>query len=323
MSASCLKNKISRGEYKGISSIIMENHLIRLEWLPSYGAKLCSLQYKLPSDNIELLFQSCEDTLVIPKYGDVFAEYDSSGFDECFPTILPCQVLLDDQRIILMPDHGDVWAMPWKVIEADADKGIKLQVDNTELGYTLTKTIRLNGNSIDSDYRVELNGNIDRLPFIWTPHALFNIRPNSHLIIPKKMNRIINMMNNCTRLGKAHTEHNYPFPSDDDNIDLSHISTDVDYTCEKYYFLASLKRGDGFGFQDDVLSVLMHVDSEKIPYLGIWKNQGAYKGDCNFAIEPCSGIYDSTQDALQRQQCSYVDQSHPFKWFFSIKIIPT
>ncbi|WP_415229650.1 hypothetical protein [Psychromonas sp.] len=314
-----MNNKISTSVFKGIQSLILENHLLRLEWLPGYGGKLCSLQYKHSNGNIELLFQYQGDTLAIPKHGDTFSDYDSSGFDECFPTILPCEVMLDKQQSITMPDHGDVWAMPWQVIEADALNGIKLSVSNTLLGYTLTKVIKLTDNLIDSHYSVSLTGNIQRLPFIWTPHALFNIRPDLQLIMPKQMDTIINVMEGCARLGKANTIHPYPLLAENGS-DMGRIPMGNNGTCEKYYFVETLRAGDQFGFQDEILSVLMQVTSDKIPYLGIWKNQGACKDSCNFAIEPCSGIYDSTQDAQQRQRCSYVENDQPFEWDFLIEV---
>jgi galactose mutarotase-like enzyme len=58
----------------------------------------------------------------------------------------------------------------------------------------------------------------------------------------------------------------------------------------------------------------MSVDSDTAPYLGVWKNQGANNGTHNFALEPCSGIYDSARDAQSNGSVAYVTKAQPRSW---------
>ena len=43
----------------------------------------------------------------------------------------------------------------------------------------------------------------------------------------------------------------------------------------------------------------MRYDPEKLPYLGLWCTMGGYRGDCNAALEPTTGYYDSIPRALE------------------------
>ena len=71
--------------YKGLNAYQIENEFLSLLILPQYGCKLASL-YKKDTGR-EFLFQSPREKLTPPPYAAAFSAYDSSGFDEVFPSI--------------------------------------------------------------------------------------------------------------------------------------------------------------------------------------------------------------------------------------------
>lgn len=308
-----------KSEYKGIASIVLENDKIRATWLPSYGSKLASLIVKKQSSEHELLFQSDLDTLKIPIYGSVFSDYDSSGFDECFPTIDACEI---DNKT--MPDHGEVWAMPW-LHQPDPYGSITFSVYSKKFNYTLSKKVMLNEGCLESKYHVEHHGGKAPLPFIWTPHALFNASASTRFIMPEYMDEIYNVCDGHGRLGQYGSLSGYPVPANQSNLDLSYLEPKQANNCEKYYFVEKLRADSQFGFYDECsgtesIEVIMEVDHHTVPYLGVWKNQGAYKGHYNFAIEPCTGIYDNTAEAMLNKKCQVVEPNCSVEWTFNIDI---
>ena len=98
--------------YKGLNAFYLENDQLRLTFLPDYACKLASLVKK--STGREFLFQSPKEKLTLPHYGAPFSQFDSSGFDEVFPSIDACPYPDGEYKNIPVPDHGEVWAMKWK-----------------------------------------------------------------------------------------------------------------------------------------------------------------------------------------------------------------
>jgi galactose mutarotase-like enzyme len=317
-----------KGKYKNLEAIIIENESLKAVWVPQYGAKLASLQFKTSQGFKEVFVQSKHETLLIPSYGASFADFDVSGFDECFPTIDECLVTLDGVERV-MPDHGEVWAMPWQVSDISG-KGFNCKVYSPNFGYTLFKNIRLNGSIVTIQYQLRLNDERQALPFIWTPHALFKIYQGTQIMVPKQMKSITNVSHFGGRLGEYGTQHNYPTPNGSGlaslpiagQLDLRVMESQEANNCEKYYFNEKLKTGDRFGFRNRHFELMMDVDSETIPYLGVFKNQGGLSDYC-FAIEPCSGIFDSTELAFNRGTCAVLNSGQTESWKLNISLAAT
>src|SRR3954467_8091840 len=102
-----------------VKRLVLQNNLIRLELLPDVGGKVTSLVY-LPS-NHEFIFQPPEPQkgYRVPGYGSLFKDFDNSGFDECVPTVAACLYPEEPFRNEQLPDHGEVWSVPWSVSSAD------------------------------------------------------------------------------------------------------------------------------------------------------------------------------------------------------------
>ena len=310
-----METQCYKSQYKGIPSIILENDSLRATWLPSYGAKLASLIIKKQSGEHELLFQSDLLKLKIPSYGSIFSDYESSGFDECFPTIDACE--LNNKT---MPDHGEVWAMPWHC-QKHLDGSLTFSVFSKKFNYTFSKNIKIRNNCLKSKYQVELHESKCSLPFIWTPHALFRGSTTTKFIIPDYMDKIYNVCDGHGRLGQYGSVSRYPVPANQTTLNLSTLEPKQANNCEKYYFTKPLRENSKFGFYDENIQVMMEVDHKVVPYLAIWKNQGGYKEHYNFAIEPCTGIYDNTAQAHNNETCQRVEPNSTIHWSLNIHAI--
>ncbi|MGL6314065.1 hypothetical protein [Vibrio sp. WXL103] len=310
---------ISYSEFKGIPSIVLENDFIRTEWLPIYGAKLASLKLKSLFD-CELLYQAPQSQLELPAYGTRFGDYDTSGFDECFPSIDACEVEVErggEKTRVSVPCHGEVWSLPWDYC-INENKELEFSVTSPSLGYRLTKKVALIERELRLSYRVELIEDIEKLPFLWTPHALFRYDEHTQIIVPQRLNEVKSVCS-VGRLDREDVIYSYPITHDSKVglWDCSKFLKQDEGTCDKFYFKQKLKADDVFGFKNKNYQVLMAVDSHTAPHLGIWKNQGVDNNTHNFALEPCSGVYDSAEDAQNNGSVSYVTKSEPRNWYIS------
>lgn len=313
---------ISQSQFKGLESVVLENKHLRAEWVPIYGGKMVSLIVKTSGDH-ELLYQTPLTKLVCPNYGADFGSYDTSGFDECFPSIEACSIDIEEQGVIKtvsIPDHGDVWSLQWEY-GIDSDGCVEFYVTSPLLPYRMTKRLVLEKNELVIDYKVELTGTVTKMPFLWTPHALFSYQNDTKLLFPKHLNTITSV---CPvgRLQDITKTYVYPKHTLDDgkSWDGSLFEKHDEGLCEKFYFNLKLSSEDWFGFQDSRCRLMMNVDSTIAPYLGIWKNQGGHNRTHNFALEPCSGIYDSAEKAQRNGTVAYVTSKKPVTWSLKFKI---
>lgn len=309
-----------KGSYKGITSIVWETDEIKAEFLPSYGGKLASLISK--KTNKEYLFQSEQEKLKIPTRGSNFSEYDSSGFDEVFPSIDTCPYPVGTYKGVIIGDHGDLWDRSWRVEERIDYLYMEIVGDN--LPFIFSKKVRVENNSVKIEYQVE-NTSEEEFHFIWTPHALLNCSTDSVIELPKYLDKVISVEKSSVHLGQWGSIHNYPMTKSEKTnnyINLSEVEGVEAKNCEKFYFLSKVKNRDKISFvHKDIDEKISYVyDTEKIPYLGVWKTQGGYRGDYNIALEPCSGIYDDLYVAHKIGKSSIVGAKDKFTWDFNMII---
>ncbi|TXT50187.1 MAG: hypothetical protein FD137_442 [Spirochaetes bacterium] len=281
----------------------MENDALRLVVLPRRGAKAASIYVKKPAR--ELLWQYPGDTYPPLVPGSAFKPEDSTGFDDMFPTVNAEPYPFAPWAGQPLPDHGEVWFMPWEETPSEAGS-LSFAVQGRNFPYRLQKTFSLSGASLRIQYHVE---NLGETPFpcLWAAHPLFATRQRMRISLPaanrESCARVI-VANSSEELGPQGTLLDYPLASPRRGVpafDLSKISVDTGLT-RKFYFAKPLTLGevfledppseDGTGF-----SVALRFPADKVPYLGIWVNEGGWAGQNNIGIEPAAAGMDSPGNA--------------------------
>lgn len=305
-----------RMKYKGIDAITLENDSIRCVFLPSYGGKMVSFYDK--KADYEWLFQTDQDSLTPPPYGADFSAYDSSGFDEMFPGIDQGPHPTVKQEI---PDHGEVWALPWSYKEGD--RCLSLEVESPVFPYRLKKLVTLEEQGIHIAYEA-INESKQPFPFIWTPHALMNLNKATEIVVPEHLDKIINVEKTSMHLGEWGTCHSYPETTSlktGEALDLAKLRPFEKGTFEKFYFQEKLQEGWCSLVQTDISRKLTyHFPKDKVPYLGIWKTYGGYRGEYNVALEPCTGVYDDVYLAEKIGKASSIPAKGSYKWSLTLKV---
>ncbi len=289
--------KIFYDKHYNVDCITMENNNLKLKVIPKIGFKMASLTYK----NKEFLFQPTDLKYSIPNFNDSFSDFDTSGLDEMIPSIDSC--IYEDGCVI--PDHGDVWSLPWKVeIVDDALIG---KVDLISLPLKLEKKINFeNDKSIRMDYKVK-NTSLKEHSYLWALHGLNNFNDNTEIILPKGTNRILDVINNKIIDEKI-----------ENLLDLSKYKDKMFY---KFYILDDLKSGNcGLYYKDCGFKYMIKFDKNITPYLGIWITKGGFKGEYNCALEPSNGFYDSLKLAKQNNKYEKILPLEEKNWTIYIEI---
>ncbi len=114
-----------------------------------------------------------------------FSEGDASGWDECLPSVAECSVTTK-AGAATVPDHGDLWRIPWEVLESTQDS-ITLHAQCFSLPLQLTRSLILSETA--SGWKIRLLYSLVNLadyalPWAWTAHPLFACEEGDRIVLP-------------------------------------------------------------------------------------------------------------------------------------------
>lgn len=311
-----MNTTVYESKYKDQKCIVLDNKKLVVKILPSSGGKIQSI-FDIKK-NKEYLYQSPWENYKKSEYDTLFEAGEFSGFDEMFPTISECYYPSDPWRGIKVPDHGEVWSIPWDYrIENNC---IITSVYGVRFPYQLERKVEfIKDNSIRISYKATNLSNFD-FEFLWAAHPLFNISENTRILLPQSVQQIINTVPN-KRLGDFGAIHSWPITHtpDGQEYDMSKVSLESSKLYEKYYVLGKIKEG-WCALHDskngDVIGLSYPV--AKVPYLGLWINEGGYASQYNAALEPCTGALDRIDTAKQWNQIGIIKAKEEVHWFLNL-----
>jgi hypothetical protein len=161
-----------------LEAIQMRGQDLVVSVIPALGGKISSIRWL----GKELLAHNPRKPFRPARYAAPYEDYDASGFDECLPTIGPCQYLEYPWEGAELPDHGEVWSLPWDCqIEAD---GLYLRTQGIRMPYIFEKWITLPQPGV-MHIRYALT-NLAPFPFryLWSAHPLFAPQPGMRIYLP-------------------------------------------------------------------------------------------------------------------------------------------
>ncbi|AOQ23638.1 hypothetical protein MTAT_12200 [Moorella thermoacetica] len=311
--------RIYQDTFRGFGSVILESNELKVTLVPAIGGKMASLVYMETGQ--ELLWQNPAPEFIPPVYDSLYESGDFSGFDEMFPTISECYYPTGPWKGIKLPDHGEVWALPWEY--EITDTAVHLWVYGVRMPYKLEKWITIvDENTIKSCYKVT-NLAPFAFNFIWAAHPLFNADEHTRIIMPSTVKEVINVCGLRPRLGVHGQRHPWPITQDTEGneYNMSQLSPQGQGSYDKYYVWGRMQEGwCALHNTASKMAIAISFDPEKVPYLGMWVNEGEYWGQYNVAPEPCTGAYDRVDVATQWGTVAILDGKQTFEWYLNIAI---
>lgn len=308
---------VSEGRFKDQDAVILENEAIRAVLLPSWGAKTVSLVHK--GLGKETLWQNASPLFNRTVYAESYGNGEFAGFDEMFPTVSRCFYECEPWAGVEVPDHGEVWTVPWKaVVEGDS---ATFSVGGTRFPYTLEKRVTLEGSKLVARYRAD---NLSGFPldYIWAAHPLFNASERMRFIVPPGMGKAVNAVPGPT-LGGYGRELDFPSArgpgGGEIRLDIVPPRNPVGY--QKYWFAERVTEGWCM-LRDDAsaLTIGLAFPREKVPYLGMWLNEGGYGGQYNIAPEPATASMDRIDFARMWNRGSVLPAWSSVEWSLVIAL---
>ena len=300
----------------GFRRVTMDNRTVRVRFLPELGAKMTSL-VRIASGH-EFLLQP-QRPLRRPKYGDPFEAFDTSGFDECLPTVSACR----DPSGQLLPDHGELWSVPWHA--RVSGERLHLSASGRVLPYHLTKAIRLESQDVVIDYEL-VNDSASDMKFLWSAHPLLAVDPGSRIVLPAEVKEVLINYSLHDRLGKFGNRCRWPVAGTHRGSERLDILAPPTAGLADKVFTARLTDGScSFAKPSSGESISFRFDPMKVPYIGLWTCQGgwpdpAHGGHYTVALEPCSGRPDSLCEAITRGENDLLRPRATKNWTLRLRV---
>ena len=282
-------------QVSGFPAVALRSEEIEVVVVPSLAGKLTNLR-RLRGR--EWLWRNDQIPFSTPRPGASYVETaDSGGWDECFPTVGPCP--MPGAPEILLPDHGELWTLPWesRVYDFAGGTAVTGTARGELLPYDFHREVILDRDApiVRFHYRLRHLGDAP-FPWIWSAHPLFNVQPGTTLTLPSV---------HQVRVDAAHGRpavkgDTVAWPPDGG---ASFIFPDGDPWAMKLFgdigpsgraILTDPREGE---------QLEMVIPAEQVPQIGIWINCHGWAPEgkrpyYNLALEPCIGAPDRLDEAV-------------------------
>ncbi len=311
----------------GFEFLALENRRMRAVFLPEVGNKMVELTNLETGKQYLLGPQSPDRLYTRPTYGADFAAFDTSGFDECFPTVAtsPYRSLSrpDRRYDFEFPDHGELWSRPWEFSNGDAS--LRFRISGVKAAYEFEKLVSLRDNTLTLRYTLR-NRWTEPLSFLWSAHPLLDVRPGMRILLPSGIREMLLNWASDSSVGafgdRIPWPNLHPGRRGLDFADIQDPALGLAVKC----FTDRISSGCA-ALYDRVAdeSLLITFDPEENPYLGIWLCYGGWpehadRKHLTVAIEPCNGRPDSLEEAVRRKECSEVPAGGERSWSIRLSV---
>jgi galactose mutarotase-like enzyme len=316
-------NHLFQITWHGQPAWALESERLRVVTVPSVGARLVSLFDR--QANFEWLVGP-QGPLTAAGYGASFVDQDLNGWDEMLPTINACAYPGDGPFAgRWLPDHGEVWSVPWQLDSAQAtpdQASLVLSVVSRALPARLTRTIHLaQPDLLELQYRMQ---NLGPAPFhyIWAAHPQFLAYADTLIRLPGEVNQVINVTSQPP-WGQPGQPYHWPqaIAQDQKAYRLDQVGPVELKTCRKFYLppeqpvsWAALER------PAQGCSLRLEWHPAELPYLGIWVDEGAFSRFPVVALEPTTGYYDSLALACQLNRAPLIEPGVEHAWTLRLRL---
>jgi hypothetical protein len=254
----------------------------------------------------------------------VFTGARAFGWDECLPTVAPCRDPLEPDGPRLR-DHGDGWGRSVVVepVAAEAtDEVTGIRTSWTVPGrYRFERTLRLDGPTVRSDYRLSSLG--PDLPFLWSMHPLLALDVGARLVL---VGVDAVTVTGSTGLDLTLRGGSVGWPvaelGDGVTIDLAAIRGVEAGTSLKVY--AEAPPSPAIAYQPDGAGLAIDWDRQVAPALGVWIDAGGWppgEGRHQVALEPTTAPCDDLATAVDAGLAAWVRPGRDVQWWTTIELV--
>jgi len=291
--------------FRGEPGVALRSHDLEVVVLPRRGAKIVSLRHR-PSGR-EWLEQPAGDLREPPTYGSAFTDAEMFGWDEMLPTIDASLYPDGEYRGTPLPDHGEVWTLPWETRPAGED--LLCWTAGRALPFRVGRMMRLIEGRLQLDYELSATGDTP-LWLLWAAHPQFAVDGRgTRIVLPVQVRQLLNIWPSVEpgRVG-------WPSPDIESTRGLPRGAG------RKLYALPDAGLGSAGLIDADGAWLRLTWDPALVPYLGIWLDNGAYAHHPVIALEPSTGYYDDLALAVSNRRVPQIQPGRSLRWSLEVTL---
>jgi hypothetical protein len=277
---------------QGFAVYWLKNEEVELAVVAELGAKIISL--KNLRTGREWLWHPPEGLkLFRNQLGEAFSHSPLVGTDECLPTITRCRWQSRE-----LPDHGEVWSVPWQMDPDLWQDGIlKTKVRLQLSPFEFERTIELWENEVCLDYRLN-NASARDEWCIWALHPLLKLEPGDRLEIPPATRALL-----------------------DGATWVDAVASAVPEKKHAKIFAAPVREG--------LAAIRNEATGDRLEFawnpaenaaLGLWLTRGGWHGHHHFALEPTNAGHDLLTVAAEQNRCGLVPALDFVTWQIRLRL---
>jgi len=303
--------------------IVLDNGVVRAIVVPSLGGKIISL-VRIASGREYLISLPSNEDFLKPSFGGTFVDYNNVGFDECIPTIASCDYPDGKFAGFQLPDHGDVWSLPWQ--HEIRDMGLSLSVEGRSLPFIFRKHLKLQGAALHIEYELR-NTSDTRFHFLWSAHPLLATEPGTTILLPLDSGDLLIDSSKGNRLGSKGESCTWPIATQKNGqTDDLRVMKARGEASDKLYTPRLSKGRCGLYHPRANESIVFRFDVESTPYVGLWICHGGIGSDnpkepFTIAMEPCNGRPDSLREAIERGESTTLLAHETKRWAIEVQLL--
>jgi hypothetical protein len=282
--------------FHGLNAIVLENTLLRVILLPQLGGKIWQITYK-PSDR-DLLWQHPRLTPRIVPFHAVYDDVFCGGWDELFPNDLAEEI--NGERL---PDHGEVWTLPWNVaIERDTGDEVvlHLSVETPISVVRVEKWITLRDGEAKLRLRYQLSAlGSHHQPFLWKLHAAMALSRDSRIDLPAQAMYVEDF--GPPRTNATGVTYTWPYLADAQGIehDMRH-TLPASARVNEFQYATELTAGwCALTHPHERLGFGLAFDRRVLPSCWLFATYGGWRNLSTVVLEPCTGYPISLAEGVQ------------------------
>lgn len=307
-------------EFDGYKNLVISNEVLEVHIFPEIGGKIHKIINKKSGSQYLLQSQKSDGRYSQPYYGAKFEDFDTSGFDECFPNVSDSKVELENGKELFFPDHGELWNRGWDY--EILDNKIRLSINGVQRKYFFEKIISLDLEKIDFQYKVENKCDYD-FQYIWSAHPLLNVSDGDEIILPGDQDKLFLNWSSDEKLGKFGDYVNWPLV--DEVNDFSEVK-DISFGKAVKLFTGKMGTGAaGLYFKKFNETFLINFNPDENFYLGLWLTYGGWpvnssRKHLTVGIEPTCGRPDCLRAGIKNDEVGKVKAGSTNYWNVSFSI---
>ncbi|HLG19527.1 MAG TPA: DUF5107 domain-containing protein [Bdellovibrionota bacterium] len=274
-----------------MKEIVLENQRLRVAVLPEAGGRIESFVDKCSGR--DWIWRNAR---LKPQAHPLFTSYDdvwAGGIEELFPNDL-------EQKIgsYRLPDHGELWSQPWRLLETDGSR-LTLSIRTQVYPCTVQKRLILQESCLTISYTLENIGN-ESLPYLFKLHPAFAVTSTDILWLPGgEFSRVDSQFSTMIR-----QDGWFRWPGEEQIDQCRGPASQL----REFVYVRNLPEGL-CGVKDPTTgrSVRIRFPIDVLPYCWVFMTYGGWRGHQVVVLEPCTTYPKDLNEAIRRRSTPFLE----------------